>query len=246
MIQNQYLEYLANKIAITLEYRGIELDEEQNKELLKKISENPRRDIIKEARYINNTLDYDRSINSVEYHPGLMKKIDPDLTFSHSFRKNRNGVFKVKNTKGEFMVLKIANSSNPWAYDSIKREAKVLEVLSYYEEVPKMIQTYDMIIGKEKYFAFLREFFPGTSIERIPSSKQKQIIPKIKPKLEKIVMEIHKRGVARLDIYVGNILCKDNNCSIVDLGSAQLESEISHNDFEYLKKYDLEDVKWLR
>jgi len=113
----------------------------------------------------------------------------------------------------------------------IHKEWKIYSRLAGIRGVPK-------VLGRIDRFAFAMEFIPGRAIRR-----GETLSPSFFSDLERIIREVHSRGVVHLDLrHKGNILLSENGEPfIIDFNSAFYFRErglLRHLLFPFLRKVD--------
>jgi len=230
-----YSNYIASKIDVILGFRKINLNHGQRMELIQRILAKPTVDVIREAYKINPSA----KPNKVKINSLILRDLDPSLKHLSTFRDERIGVFQVS-YKGHMAVLKVTAKSHPWAYGCIENEIKILRLLTDCPGTPKLIKVYKIKHHSTTYRALLREFISGSTLSRKRTISKKDI-----NNLTKLVKSCHRRGVARLDIFGDNVVYCRDKCFLIDFGSAIKKSDLPIERFNYFKKTDMADIKWL-
>ncbi len=164
----------------------------------------------------------------------VMEKIDPSLNLVKIHEENSGYFVYQVERKGKLYALK--GAKNSFIENTIKRERKALERTKDISGTCKMIEDYGLInIEEERYHAILKEWLEGQHPSKISLRQQKD--------LRNLIKKIHEKGVARLDIYGGNLIENKGKIKLFDFDIAVFRDEIENVRFENYKELDLFEVK---
>jgi serine/threonine protein kinase len=167
----------------------------------------------------------------------LVDIIDPALNFKKNLMTYcERPVYQVEK-KGIFYVLKAFDYNNHQQRKHIQREILALGLASEVEGITNLVNSYGVI---DNYIAILKEYAEGNDFD---CSSKSDI--KLKPQLIQMIKNLHFIGMAKLDIKPGNTIVSldKRQIKIVDLGHYVLKNEISQEDFEKEKEWDIKSVE---
>lgn len=164
----------------------------------------------------------------------LVKKIDPNLKYQHTFEGTTLLVCKVLQ-EGLPRIIKLANVKDNWRVEHANREIKALNIAKNFSRINKLIRVYPNT--KNYCGIMLKEYIEGKTLsEQICEVAYQK-------RLEKIIDNLHCMGMADLDIGRNNLLISTNKeIRLIELGNVQFSDEISIEDFEYLKQQDKKEM----
>jgi serine/threonine protein kinase len=168
----------------------------------------------------------------------LVDIIDPSLGFKQNLMKyNDRPVYQVERD-GALYVLKIFDNNDDWQRQHIEHEKMVLIGAKKISGITHLVHDYGVIGG---YNAILKEFAEGEDLSQLGG---KLTNPILKSHLEENVNELHKMGVAQLELHPKNIVIGPNERSakIVDLGYCRFKNEVSEDLFDAYMVFDLYSI----
>ncbi|MBW2988578.1 hypothetical protein KY318_03640 [Candidatus Woesearchaeota archaeon] len=169
---------------------------------------------------------------------GLAELIDSKLHFVRVFRYAPVTVLLVE-LRGEPCVLKAAPVCSEWGYAHLMQEYKVLRKAPMVRGITSLVRFYG---EKNGYVSLLKTYFEGVELGYID-----RISDTIASQLMTTLNELHSIGIGRFDIAPANIIVSlaNQEARFVDLGYCVLREELNPNEFEEIKREDIESLESL-
>ena len=171
----------------------------------------------------------------------LISSIDPSLNYVKVFCVSTTRVYQVME-KSLFYILKVAQGMDEWQIEHSDKEKRNLIILKDIPGISHLIKSYNSeYIVENWYFRnpILKEFIEGNTANKIRDNS-------LQTRLKQTICEIHKRGIAGLNLEnSGNIIISPNQkeATIIDLGTGRMKEEIGSIKFKWYKYRDLKNLE---
>ena len=182
---------------------------------------------------MNHTYSMEYYENVIEgYGFRTIKQLGPSSCYVYKTIDTNNG--------NQIRIVKIAEERiDSWGYEHIAKENSILIEANYITGVAKRVKCiYDDQMSYAKFILLVKEFIEGKMLEK------SRIENKLQKKIENIVKELHKEGIANLEICSRNIIInKSKEPYLIDLGSCMLKEDLDKYEFKEYQKEDLSDLE---
>jgi serine/threonine protein kinase len=177
----------------------------------------------------------------------ILNLIDSNLEFVEDLDERKDNPRKVlhKVKKGNsFYVAKISDLINSYWWSHIKRDALIMEIAKHVEGMVHLVEVYTSNSESQKYFATLSDYAQGSDLIGVDTDL---IGNETEVQLERTVRDLHKIGIARLQIKREHIRIPSDNSQpkIIDFGACALRSYTDWSMFRsmmYVDLYQLEGI----
>lgn len=181
----------------------------------------------------------------------LVTSIDPKISYVKKLEPSSLLVYKVKRTvpqgeKDNATLLKAAPLIALRDCAALLNEEKALKRLAGIRGVPQFIQSYS---NHPTHYAILKEFIEGESLAQkyqynIISTQKKAYTQSTLDALIAQIIQIHERGVVKLEINADNIILDANEQPhLPDYTEVKFKENLTKNLFEQYAKQDIDAAK---
>lgn len=169
----------------------------------------------------------------------VISQIDSSLKYVKRLFPSSVIVCRVEKA-GSIYILKMAKKGRHWGIEHLRREREALKIASEISGITHLIQDYEDL---ENYAnPILKEFYKGTDLLRL--GKKIRNTP-IQRKLETTVHDLHRAGIADLDLHPRNIVLSPHkkDARIIEIGDCKFRREEEYSKFDQWVKKDLSTLE---